>query len=91
MIIQGDTTQHMSLTSFSNFKIQLKGWMDAQFNQAWKINFESRERTTLHSFSLRLGFVPLGFPDKVFNEAVRDVHPRGSVIILLLSDMDVHG
>ena len=24
----------------------------------------------LHSFSLRSGFIPLGFPDKVFNEAV---------------------
>ncbi len=25
----------------------------------------------LHSFSLRSGFIPLGFPDKVFNEAVQ--------------------
>ena len=27
----------------------------------------------LHSFFLRLGFVPMGFTDKVFNEAVVEI------------------
>ena len=30
----------------------------------------------LYSFSLRSGFFPLGFPDKVFNEIVFNVQPK---------------
>lgn len=43
----------------------------------------------LHSFFLSHGFVPLGFPGKVFNEATfSNGHPRGSVMKYYL--MDVH-
>ena len=36
--------------------------------------FHQGEKYALHSFSLNQGFVPLGFPGKVFNEATSQAY-----------------